>query len=91
MNSHWFESIRHDIAYAVRSLRRAPGLTTGVVLTLALGLGVNMAMFSFLDVVFLRPPGGVQQPEHVRRVWTQMRFRSGPQFWSGSRILSMPR
>ncbi len=73
----------HDIRFGLRSLRRAPGLTIGVVLTLALGLGVNMAMFSFLDVVFLRPPAGVREPAHVRRVWTEIQFRSGAQFWSG--------
>ena len=73
----------HDIRFGLRSLRREPGVTAGIVLTLALGLGVNMAMFSFLDVVFLRPPAGVHQPAQVRRVWTEVTFRSGAQFWSG--------
>lgn len=72
-----------DVRYGLRSLRRAPGLTIAVVLTLALGLGVNMAMFSFLDIVFLRPPAGVHEPAQVRRVWTEFQFRSGAQFWSG--------
>ena len=72
-----------DIQYATRSLQRAPGMTLAVVLTLALGLGVNMAMFSFLDVVFLRPPAGVREPDEVRRVWTRAEFRSGTQFWPG--------
>lgn len=72
-----------DIGYSLRSLRRSPGFTVGVVLTLTLGLGVNMAMFSFLDVVFLRPPAGVAEPDQVRRVWTEIRFRTGSQFWSG--------
>lgn len=72
-----------DIQYAVRSLKRAPGMTLAVVLTLALGLGVNMAMFSFLDVVFLRPPAGVRDPAEVRRAWTRLEFRSGTQFWPG--------
>jgi predicted permease len=73
----------HDIRFGLRSLRREPGVTAGIVLTLALGLGVNMAMFSFLDVVFLRPPAGVHEPGEVRRVWTEINFMSGPQFWSG--------
>ena len=72
-----------DVTYALRSLKRAPGLAVAVVLTLALGLGVNMAMFSFLDVVFLRPPAGVAEPQQIRRVWTQIRFRTGAQYWSG--------
>ncbi|MGH7574030.1 MAG: ADOP family duplicated permease [Longimicrobiales bacterium] len=79
----FLDGLRQDLAYAIRSLRRAPGVTTGIVITLALGLGVNMAMFSFLDVVFLRPPAGVREPGEVRRVWTEIQFRSGAQFWSG--------
>ena len=74
----------HDFRYSVRALRRAPGLTAGIILTLALGLGANLAMFSFLDVVFLRAPSGVHDPGGVRRVWTLMQFRnSGAQFWPG--------
>ena len=72
-----------DLRYGLRSLRRAPGLTAAVVLTLALGLGANMAMFSFLDVVFFRAPAGVVAPDDVRRVWTQIQFRTGQQFWPG--------
>jgi len=73
----------HDMRFGLRSLKRAPGLTIGVVLTLALGLGVNMAMFTLLDVVFMRLPAGVHQPQHVHRVWTETQFRDGAQFWSG--------
>lgn len=79
----WLAGLRDDIAYTLRALHRAPGLTVGVVLTLALGFGANLAMFSLLDVVFLRPPAGVERPEEVRRIWTDRRFATGPEFWSG--------
>src|SRR5205814_5321935 len=79
----YLDNLRQDVEFALRSLRRAPGLTIGVVLTLALGLGVNMAMVSFLDVVFLRPPAGVRAPGQLRRVWTEIQFQNGAQYWSG--------
>ncbi|HEX7121800.1 MAG TPA: ADOP family duplicated permease [Gemmatimonadaceae bacterium] len=72
-----------DLTYAARSLRRTPGVTITIILTLALGLGVNAAMFSLLDLIFLRPPVGVEAPDDVRRLWTEIRFRSGPQYWPG--------
>ncbi|MHB1298609.1 MAG: ABC transporter permease [Gemmatimonadaceae bacterium] len=79
----WLAGWRADLMYAMRALRRAPGLTVGVVLTLALGFGANLAMFSFLDVIFLRPPAGVERPEQVRRIWSERQFYNGPHFWSG--------
>jgi putative ABC transport system permease protein len=78
-----FESLWYDVRYAARSLWRTPAVSITIIVTLALGLGVNAAMFSLLDVVLFRPPAGVEDPDGVKRVWSLVRFRSGPQYWSG--------
>ena len=53
--SEWRDELRHDAAFAVRQLRRAPGFSTMAVLTLALGFGATAAVFSALYAVVLQP------------------------------------
>lgn len=50
----WLESFTQDTVYGVRSMLRSPGLTSIALLSLALGIGANTAIFSFLDAVVLR-------------------------------------
>ena len=67
---HWLEVLRQDLAYAMRTLRRNPGFATAVVLTLALGIGANTAIFSVVNGVLLRPLP-VRDPEKVTFIgWT---------------------
>ncbi|HYN08921.1 MAG TPA: ABC transporter permease [Vicinamibacterales bacterium] len=47
--------LRRDVRYAIKSLRRAPGYTLVTLLTLALGIGANSAIFAAVDTILLRP------------------------------------
>ncbi|MBV8206241.1 MAG: ABC transporter permease [Acidobacteria bacterium] len=55
-----------DLKVALRSLRRSPGFVIPAVLTLALGLGANLLIFSFVDSVWLRPMAVPRASEVVR-------------------------
>jgi predicted permease len=68
----WIERLRQDLKYALRQLRRSPGFAITAVLTLALGIGANIAIFQLIYAVMLRSLP-VPHPEEL----VQLKTRSG--------------
>jgi putative ABC transport system permease protein len=74
------DTLRQDLRHSVRSLLRAPAFSIVTILTLALGIGANTAIFSIVNGVILRPLG-YPNPEQLMYLTTQFPAFGFSQFW----------
>jgi len=68
--TRWLEDLLQDLRYGLRMLLKNPGLTMIAAITLALGIGANTTIFSFINGLALRPIVGVKEPERLVAVYT---------------------
>ena len=71
------DTLWQDLRFAARMLRKNPGSTIAVVIALALGIGLNTTVFSFVNALLLRPPASVKAPEQLMEVWIHNPRSSG--------------
>jgi predicted permease len=61
----WLEDARRDLWHAARLLRRSPGFALTAVLSLAVGIGANAAVFTVANALLFRAPSGVADPDRL--------------------------
>ena len=66
----WLDELLQDVRYSLRTFAKSPGFAAIAILTLALGIGANTAIFSVINAAFFAPYG-VKEPEHLVRLWGQ--------------------
>ena len=88
VRSSWFDAAWQDLRYSLRLLRRSPMFSALAVLVLALGIGVNTAVFSIIDSVFFRPLP-VDAPEQLTYIY-QVPRSGRPQLFPFGDIQSFP-
>jgi putative ABC transport system permease protein len=66
--AEWWDAIGHDMRLSLRGMRRSVAFSVAVIVTLALGIGVNAAMFGIADRLLFSPPSHVRAADEVVRV-----------------------
>ncbi len=62
------QALAQSFVTALRSIRRSPGLSAGIILAFALGIGANATMFGIVDRLLLSPPAHIADPDAVHRI-----------------------
>src|SRR5580700_2869431 len=80
MNRQWLDDLAREVRHGIRTLGRSPAFTAVALLTLALGIGANTAIFSIVNGVILRPLG-YPRPEQLMYLTTEFPLQGFKEFW----------
>jgi putative ABC transport system permease protein len=87
----WLEDLARDVRYSLRSLRRSPGYTAVVILTLALGIAANASIFSVANGILFKPLP-YRDPSRLMVIWDGLDWIGVPEAWiTGPEVVRLRR